>query len=81
MTRLSSASSRLLKEVGGTAREGGSAAVAGVPCLGRLVGLQLEGRAPSANRSLADPRDPFPDPLTGCRTVAVHLQVSPPTFA
>lgn len=71
MTRLSSASSRQLKEVGGRACETGSAAAAGVPCLGRLVGLQLEGRAPSADRSLADPTDPFSDPLTGCRSLAV----------
>lgn len=66
MTRLSSPSSRLLKEVGGTAHEMGSAAAAS-PCLGRLVGLQLEGRAPSANRSLVDS---FSDRLTGCRSAA-----------
>lgn len=77
MTRLSSASSRLLKEVGGTACETGNAAAAGVHCLGRLVGLQLEGRAPSADRSLAD----LTDLLTCCRSVAVYLQVSLPTFA
>jgi len=72
---------RLLKEVGGTAREVGSATAAGGPCLGRLVGLQLEGRAPSADRSLADLTDPFWDLLTGCSSVAVYLQVSLPTFA
>lgn len=80
MARLLSASSRLLEEVGGAACEAGSAAAAGVPCFGRLAGLQLEGRAPSAERSLAGLTDPFLDPLTGCRSVTVYLQVSLPTF-
>lgn len=44
MTQQSPASSRLAKEVRGTTHA--------VPCLGRLVGLQLEGRALSAGRSL-----------------------------
>lgn len=83
MSRLSSASSRLLKEVGGTACETGSAgAAAGVPpALGGLLGLQPEGRAASAHRSLAELTDPFSDPSTGCTSVAVYLQVSLSTFA
>lgn len=81
MTRLSPASSRLLKEVGGAGCEMGSTAAAGVSCPGRPVGLQLDGRAPSANRSLADLTDPFLDLLTGWRRVADYLQVSLPTFA
>lgn len=81
MTRWSSASSRLLKEFKGTACEKGSAASAREPCFVWRMGQHLEGTAPSTSRLLADQTDLFSVPLTGCRSVAVCLQVSLLTFA